>query len=272
MIKSASFRLGLGLAALGALTPSVWPLGCASSSAGGGDDTVVDSGSGSHDATIDSGQEDTSTPSFGDSSASDGSSFSDVGTNDSSIPAVDSGAPDARDGSSVDAGPGDGGSNDGTVGSDACGSLPTLHPGDGTNLYCPFGPDANAPIQCEVGQQFCCIAGKVNNVFPPSDCEAISSGDCSFVEAGVSGSAQLQCEDPATDCPSGNICCGAPNAIATVAGCGYNKLTGFTYTRCAPATACTATEFQVCAADSECPSGQHCVPFKAKGLDLGSCQ
>lgn len=189
----------------------------------------------------------------------------DASKSDTSMPGTDSSPPVMDAGPTPDTGTG----GDTGPGGPDCGSIPTLHPGDGVKLFCPFGPDGGA-IDCVAKTQFCCISGKVGGAYPPSSCEPIANGACAAVEAGVAGSTEIECEDPGTDCPAGNMCCGTPNSIAPVAGCGYGKLAGWQYTKCA--TSCTGTEFQLCASDAECgDAGKKCASFKAKGIQLGYC-
>ena len=56
---------------------------------------------------------------------------------------------------------------------------PTLHPGNGMTIYCPFGPDGGA-IRCLAGQQQCCISGAVGAMYPPSTCAPLGAGNCMF--------------------------------------------------------------------------------------------
>ena len=233
------------------------------------DSTVADTGSnldGSPVFVNDTGFVATDTGSPVDSAVPEGSVPSDAGpSDDSAAPgdatATDGEATDAADTGATDAGGGDA----------DCGTTPKLFAGNGTQLYCPFGPDAGAAIECTVGTQLCCVSGEVNGVYPPSTCETASDAGCMAVQNHVAGSAQIQCEDPGTDCPTGDVCCGSPDTVVAVAACGYNRLEGLAYTKCEHATACLSTELQICASTAECPSGKTCVPFKAT-LDLGACQ
>ncbi len=260
-------RVGVGWVAL---LMSVGLCACAQSTTSD-DTTGSGTDSGSRDATVDVSGGDATILPLGDGAARDARPSIDA-TVDSSggdaTAAVDAGAGDAVQGDS--AGSDSGGLPEAGGDAGSCGSTPTLHPGSGTNLFCPFGPDAGAPLECTSGQQYCCISGKVGGSYPPSDCEAISPSGCTAVKNGVAGSTQIACEDPATDCPSGQVCCGSPNAIALASGCTYDKLVGFTYSKCA--ASCAVSEFQICEATSQCGSGKTCTPFKAKGLQLGYCK
>jgi hypothetical protein len=187
-------------------------------------------------------------------------------------PPVDSGTMQSDDSGIADAG------------ADSCGSSPSIHAGEADGgIYCPFGPENEAgteqtTLYCGSGgspAKLCCIGGELaSGSYPPSNCAA----SCSF--QATSGNTTIQCEDPNTDCPSGNICCGgAEKTIEQVEGCGYYKLSDWVYTKCESAKTCAASatapatgaEFQVCASQAECPSGKTCTPFKAKGIDLGFC-
>jgi hypothetical protein len=168
------------------------------------------------------------------------------------------------------------------AGTDACGNSPSLHPTSleaGGGVYCPFGgPASETTLYCGAGDaaadKFCCISGEVGTTYPPSVCQA----SCSFTA--TSGNTTIQCEDPATDCPTGNICCGgAEKTIALDTSCSYYKLSDWVYTKCEATAACAGTatapatgaEFQLCTGPTECPAGKTCTPFKSKGVDLGFC-
>jgi hypothetical protein len=210
---------------------------CSSSSGGGGTITP---------------QKDGSSP--GDSSQP----TPETGSQDTNVPPTDSPAGDA--------------------GSDACGDTPTLHPGTvGGGIYCPFGPDSGT-LYCgaadggEAADPICCISGQVGSSYPPSICGASVSG-CGF--QADAGNTTVQCEDPATDCPAANVCCGKAESNKTPTPymtCGYDKLSDWESTTCVPAaTGCAAGDFQLCTSNAECTAPATCTPFKSKGLDLGWC-
>ena len=205
------------------------------------------------------------------SSSSGGGSGGDSGT----------AASDTGTGTTTDTGTGSGGdtgttTGGGDAGADAACETKSLHPGEADgDIYCPFAVAADggeATLYCGAGgtaTKLCCVSGEVGSSYPPSVCGAT----CAF-EADA-GNTTIQCEDPATDCPSGNVCCGAatggklPLPYET---CAYDKLSDWSYTKCEQGTACTGTgEFQLCTATAECPSGKTCTVFTAKGLDLGFC-
>jgi hypothetical protein len=236
----------------------------------------------------------------GDDSASDGRSFGDGNGGDS--PHADAGG-DAKpsDGSSGDAlgsdGGGDDGSSDGPSGeaseggdgggpgdagdgggpgdagdASVCGSTPTLHPGNGTSLFCPFGPDAGAPIYCALPTDQCCIGGFLgNNSYAPSDCESFGT-TCTNPPDG--GAHRIECEET-VDCSNNNlgtICCAIGTTPVLDQTCNYYRGSGFKGTTCEQGAACGASEFQICESVADCPNNQTCTPFKATGLQLGFCQ
>jgi hypothetical protein len=235
----------------------------------GVNNALADSGGATQDSGSDATLQDTG-PVFIDSSPgpADSGKTTDTGVTDTGTPPADTGPGPTESGVVTDTGAA---MQDSATGTGDCGTTPSLHPGSGTNLYCPYGPGGTA-IQCVTGSQLCCISGKVGATYPPSDCEALSDAGCTVGQQADAGSAQIQCEDPTTDCPAGDVCCGAPDTVAPSAGCSYDRLYGLEYTRCEHATACQAGEFQVCAtATGECPAGKACTPFKAT-LDLGYCK
>ena len=215
----------------------------------------------------------------GFSAAACSSSSTPTPTVDSGSPAGDTGSSATDTGSSTtDTGsappPSDGGTES------SCGNTPSLHPSTaGEGLYCPFGaaPDGGSlTLYCGAdggADNLCCVSGEVGSSYPPSFC---AKGSCTFTA--TTGITQIACEDPATDCPSGNVCCGAATGgkvISLDPGCTYDKLSDWAYTRCA--TSCGtneagAVEFELCATNAECSGGKTCTPFKAKGLDLGYCK
>jgi hypothetical protein len=271
-LVALALALGLGLQ------------GCAGQPSGD-DSSAIDSGAVARDSSSDSTL---GMPNVLDSSlgSADSGTRADTAVSDTGTPGLDTGAPPADSGSPTDSGAladggtadsdsADGGSNaeagqDSATAAGDCGTTPTLHPGSGTSLYCPFGPGGTA-IECVSGSQYCCISGKVGGAYPPSDCETISAAGCTVGLTADSGSAQIQCEDPATDCPAGNVCCAAPATVVIAPGCSYERLYDLQYTTCEQGATCKAGEIQVCATAAECPAGKTCTPFKAT-LDLGYCK
>src|SRR5580700_11588449 len=124
-------------------------------------------------------------------------------------PATDSGTPTDGSSGGMDSTMPEGDSESADAG---CGNTPSLHASTpGSGVYCPFGVSADGgdlTLNCGADgstDNLCCVGGaNANGSFPPSVC---SAGSCTFTA--TSGNTQIQCEDPATDCPAGNVCCGA---------------------------------------------------------------
>lgn len=186
---------------------------------------------------------------------------------------------------------GSGGDDSGMMGSEGgtgadCGSTPTLHPGDGGSLYCPFGPDAGQYVKCDSQGQchldcptsttYCCIGGEISKGnYAQSACQTIGQAcDNPPPDAGMFPGRPIQCEE-AADCRGGDagpmICCATGSTPAMVPGCmTYGEHPGLTATTCTAGSTC-ASGFQVCATNAECGSGKTCQAFKAVGLQLGFC-
>jgi hypothetical protein len=178
----------------------------------------------------------------------------------------------------------------GTGGTAECGKVTTLHApdleaGPGT-IYCPFSEttDGGKDEYCTPGTQFCCETAEGTST--PSSCVTgtPSSANCpsAFVSSAESGSTVWECEDPVTDCPSGQVCCAvgygyggtSPKAAAFTPGapgCG-NYASEMGGTVCMASSACTAAVgFLMCTSPGECPSGTTCQPFAKAGNDVGGC-
>jgi hypothetical protein len=87
----------------------------------------------------------------------------------------------------------------------------------------------------------------------------------------VGTTSEIDCKS-AADCPAGNSCCATPMgtaSIAAVPGCTYDKSTGEFNMHCL--SSCAAGDSVICAANTDCPSGQTCIPFKFKGAPMGHC-
>jgi hypothetical protein len=148
-----------------------------------------------------------------------------------------------------------------------------LHPGQGTSLYCPFGPDAGA-LSCSEPSTFCCIGGEISQGnYADSVCQAANTA-CNNPppDGGVFPARPVQCEE-ALDCTNnnlGSICCATGGTPALDANCNYyREKPGFSAISC-EASSCPNGTFQVCATNAECKQGT-CVAFKAVGMDLGFC-
>jgi hypothetical protein len=193
---------------------------------------------------------------------------------DNYTPPVEGGSPDNF------TPPPDGGSETGTDGGGeggTCATTPKLFPGNGTTLYCPFigdgGDVPDAAGYCTPKTDECCVGGSLDGGgFAPSSCNPIHAActDGKFPT-------QIECEDPATDCPhAGDLCCASaatPNTGSVpqwVASCGYYQLAEWDYNKCA--ATCSNTEVQICATQAECPANTLCTPFRTtKGANLGWC-
>jgi hypothetical protein len=197
----------------------------------------------------------------------------DTGTPDNYIPPNDSGQGDS---------PNDSGGDSGDGGADAhCVTAPTLRPGTGVSLFCPFIGDAGDVADasgCTPKTDECCVGGSLGGDagFAPSTCNPIGTGCADSGTFPV----EIDCEDPATDCPllgdgGTQVCCA--NATTTSvpkfnAACGYYQLPKWNYNKCAAACA-NANEVQICQAQSECPANTLCTPFRTTdgNVNLGWC-
>ena len=154
-------------------------------------------------------------------------------------------------------------SDTGTADAGPCtapGTLHPPHPDAGTaNLFCPFSnPDGGASLYCNSGTQHCCEPTSGTAACQPT-ATACGTTDTDW-----------QCEDPGVDCPTGSMCCGTGTLVINTdpRGCA-NYASGFHGTHCS--TTCTAAEIRMCTSDGECATGQHCIPFKTKGNQVGGC-
>ena len=143
-------------------------------------------------------------------------------------------------------------------------------------MYCPFSAatDGGENAHCARGEH-CCETPMAADT--PSECEPAGMA-CPIVD-----STDWQCEGT-PDCGSGQVCCG-PGMVENQAaqpGCGVGGSTlppsiyvaGF-----APGSTCAAScegvgsgiSWQICSQNSECASGQTCVPVLVKGNSVGAC-
>lgn len=244
-IKQIALVLGTTVALVGG---GLGAVACSSSSSAGSSSGSSGGGSGSGSGgTMDSGEDTSSGSSSGGSGSSSGST-GDAGTAD-------------------------------------CGSIPTLHPNPAGDIYCGYAGDAGA-LDCvaDSGTGWCCLGGKVGTGYAPQICGAnsaacIADGD---PDAGPSGAGvPIQCNQIGDCAGNGSAgataCClqGSPGFV-TVPGCGYGKAKGGTAVVCegtggGAATMCAAGEVNLCLADTDCPSGMHCVAGKWKIFQVGYC-
>jgi hypothetical protein len=201
--------------------------------------------------------------------------------------AVDGSADAPADGSVGGSTPGDAGSDapesaaatDGSGGvtdssrCDPVASLPTLPATDASyfgQTFCPFLPEASTPSEhhCATGDHCCEGPEGTDSVCTPS---AQSCGT-------APGSIDWSCQYPgAGQCAAGELCCATATLVVTGAssgdaGCG-NYVTGLTKTSCYVGASCPAGDIQMCATDSDCPSGERCNAFEAGDIkQLGACQ
>lgn len=157
-----------------------------------------------------------------------------------------------------------GGAGMGGSGGDPCKTPTTLHPpeldGGLDNIYCPFSATGGGKNDyCAAGSEHCCEPKATGSV---SKCQP-SSQPC------ATGDTDWRCQDPVADCPSGQKCCGIGTVVKNSDPKCANYATGFTGTKCA--TACGAGEVEMCTSDSECTAPEVCLPFGAKGAQVGAC-
>ncbi len=153
--------------------------------------------------------------------------------------------------------------NDG--GSAECGKAPTFHQTPDAGPFCPFQQAADGGAlfgDCNPVGSHCCIYSQKSGL--PSSCNASNSA-CT-VDAGAT---DFQCEETA-DCVGNNQVCCLSGSLAKDPSCGTyfgSKVNG---TTCR--SACMQGEVQICDnAQSTCPMGQTCQPFKTKAVEMGGC-
>jgi hypothetical protein len=151
-------------------------------------------------------------------------------------------------------------------------------------IYCPFSGDAGTGGYCTPNPsnlglaQHCCETPAGAAV--PSECVTKITNPC----PSIPGTIDWQCNDPVTDCPSGDVCCalGANIGLGGVMGAEacQNFAHQMTGTTCVPASACPNTaasaganppNILVCTSNPECPNGQQCLPFTKTGSQVGGC-
>jgi hypothetical protein len=153
--------------------------------------------------------------------------------------------------------------------SGSCYTIATkTYPEDGGGQFCPFSNtvDGGPKAYCTHGEHCCETPVSANT---PSTCEPSTT-------ACITGSTDWGCSGT-PDCNAGQVCCGT-GKVDDQPACGTTPASiypgSFTGSNCA--TACTAAKstyvaWQVCSQDSECPSGQSCIPTKVKGNTIGAC-
>jgi hypothetical protein len=233
----------IGLTGLVSILSAVAIAACSSSGGDGGTTPPADTGTASGDTatTTDTGTgTDTNT-------AIDSGTTTDTGTVvDDTSTGTDSG--------------GDSGST--------CGSDPTLHPltADGgvvPGVYCPgAGADGGSSTTCATGQ-ICCDTVKGST--PPSSC--IAGGTTCPATTPKAGSS-WECDGP-QHCTGGKICCGL-GAPALRKGCTYEEVYPALGTVCE--TSCSTSQYIVCEAAGDCPSGKTCTPIKSGSKQIGYCK
>jgi len=123
-------------------------------------------------------------------------------------------------------------------------------------LYCPFAP--KGMDYCDPSTQHCC-----EPAMGTSACTANGT-------ACGAGAVDWGCEDPVADCKdAANPVCCAPGASIGLDPCTGNFAHKMTSTSCVASGSCTG--IVMCTSDSECPSGQHCTPFRKAGNQVGGC-
>ena len=172
-------------------------------------------------------------------------------------------------GGGTDGGGGGGGGSDSGSTLD-CGSTPMLHPSDGGvgSIFCGYDSN-NMKVNCNSPTQQCCLGGKNGTTFEPDICVALGAG-CTNGGPKDAGLA-IPCEVTADCAGTGMICCGIGGSPTPYLTCPYDKEQGFLGSVCTQGTTCGGGQFQLCGADSECPTGQTCHAAKVKILQLGWC-
>ncbi|MCC6898449.1 MAG: hypothetical protein IT377_05710 [Polyangiaceae bacterium] len=163
-------------------------------------------------------------------------------------------------------GMGGGGMGGGGMGGsgETCKTPTKLHPPKSdagtSNIYCPFsGADGGMNDYCASGSEHCCEPKAYGSV---SKCQPLSQ-PC------ATGDTDWQCQDPVADCPTGQKCCGSGTVVKNTDPLCANYATGFTGTKCA--SSCGSDEVEICTANAQCAPPKTCLPFGAKGAQVGAC-
>jgi hypothetical protein len=122
-------------------------------------------------------------------------------------------------------------------------------------FYCPLGPNQ---LYCTGGVTHCCETPMVMN---PSMCSPLGVAcPANYID--------WQCTET-QDCPQGQVCCAAGTLVRSMdPNCG-NQANGFGGTHCA--LKCVANEIQMCSQTIQCPNNLTCIPFGARGSQVGGC-
>jgi hypothetical protein len=131
--------------------------------------------------------------------------------------------------------------------------FPPKKPGD---LYCPFGKTDAGSLYCTGGTTHCCEPSMGTSTCEP-EATPCAQGDTDWV-----------CDDP-SDCGAQMVCCAMATLVQTGNPMCGNYATGFHATHCA--ASCAQGEIQMCTSNGECSNGMTCIPFKAKGNQVGGC-
>lgn len=217
--------------------------GCSSSSDSPSSDPGTDTGG----VTIDSSAKDSAADaSSGDSVATDTSTGTDTAVDDTTTG-------DAKDGGGT------------------CGSDPTLHPltatdGGFSGVFCPGagagGDSGSSSKTCDPGL-FCCDTPSGST--PASSCIA-STATCPTTSP--KAGATWECDAP-QHCGTGKVCCGQGTPKLRT-GCTYEEVFPALGSKCE--ATCGATEYIICEAPADCPSGKTCTPIKNGGKQVGYCK
>jgi hypothetical protein len=108
-------------------------------------------------------------------------------------------------------------------------------------------PYCAANMTCDLTQNTCCVNG-------------LGVGSCMSGHNGCGAGlyAAFECIE-ATDCPSGQVCCGYADSTTSTAGSKCQDVSG-NGNKCSPAPTTTQGSVQFCQKTCECKDGSECVP------------
>jgi hypothetical protein len=173
----------------------------------------------------------------------------------------------------------------------ACKTDPSLHPETtvGT-IFCGYQPDGGPAFDCMKGNQ-CCLGGSIGGgLYAPEQCSPFGTV-CSNPAPvnGTGGGLPIECNQVA-DCTANgkanSACClqGGASQPSAVAGCDSADLksSGGSGIVCegkggdggggGATPACAAGEIQICAIDTDCPTGMTCTAMRWKLYEVGYCK